>query len=206
MKKRLLILVQGAVQGVGFRPFVFRLAEFLELRGWVNNSSQGVNIEIEGNQTQLQQFLKLLETDKPPRSQIDEINVQELAVIGYQDFTIRDSQGGEKTVIVLPDLSTCGDCLADIFDPHNRRYGYAFTNCTNCGPRYSIIEALPYDRPLTTMKNFVMCEECLSEYNNPRDRRFHAQPNACPNCGPNLEFWDGNGQVLANKNQALLMT
>jgi hydrogenase maturation protein HypF len=204
--KRLSILVQGAVQGVGFRPFVFRLAESWQLKGWVNNSSQGVTIEIEGESDILQLFLIALEQDKPPRSQIDQIIVTELELIGYQSFEIRASSGGEKTVTVLPDLSTCNDCLAEIFDPQNRRYHYPFTNCTNCGPRYSIIEALPYDRPLTTMKGFQMCAVCLAEYDNPRDRRFHAQPNACPHCGPQLEYWDQKGKVFAIGEAALLAT
>ena len=206
MMKRLAIFVQGAVQGVGFRPFVFRLAESLNLFGWVNNSAQGVNIEIEGESEKLTQFLNQLEQDKPPRSLIDQITVTELAFYGYSDFTIRESVGGAKQATVLPDLSTCSDCLAEIFDPNNRRYGYPFTNCTNCGPRYSIIEGLPYDRPLTTMKQFAMCEQCLAEYHNPRDRRFHAQPNACPACGPQLAFWNRNGDVLAQQNEALLLT
>ncbi|MEB3190573.1 MAG: carbamoyltransferase HypF [Snowella sp.] len=204
--KRLAILVQGAVQGVGFRPFVFRLAESWQLKGWVNNSSQGVTIEIEGESDILQLFLIALEQDKPPRSQIDRITVTELELIGYQDFEIRASSGGEKTVTVLPDLSTCNDCLAEIFDPQNRRYHYPFTNCTNCGPRYSIIEALPYDRPLTTMKGFEMCAVCLAEYNNPRDRRFHAQPNACLDCGPQLEYWDQKGKIGSIGEAALLAT
>jgi hydrogenase maturation protein HypF len=204
--KRLSILVQGAVQGVGFRPFIFRLAESLQLTGWVNNSSQGVNIEIEGDQCQLQQFLMALEQDKPPRSQIDSVKVTELEILGYQNFAIRASSGGQKTVTVLPDLSTCSDCLAEILDPQNRRYRYPFTNCTNCGPRYSLIEALPYDRPLTTMKGFEMCEACCAEYHNPRDRRFHAQPNACPNCGPQIESWDREGTVLAKGDDALWLT
>jgi hydrogenase maturation protein HypF len=204
--KRLSILVQGAVQGVGFRPFVFRLAESRQLKGWVNNSSQGVTIEIEGESDILQLFLIALEQDKPPRSQIDRITVTELELVGYQGFEIRASSGGEKTVTVLPDLSTCNDCLAEIFNPQNRRYHYPFTNCTNCGPRYSIIEALPYDRPLTTMKSFQMCAVCLAEYHNPRDRRFHAQPNACPDCGPQLEYWDQKGKIDSLGDAALLAT
>lgn len=205
-KKRLSLKIQGAVQGVGFRPFIYRLATELELTGWVNNSASGVFIEVEGDKQTLQTFLERVETEKPPRSLIQTFETKWLDITGYNSFEIRHSIIGEKTAVVLPDLSTCSDCLQEIFDPHNRRYHYPFTNCTNCGPRYSIIEALPYDRVNTTMKGFKMCPECQKEYDNPLDRRFHAQPNACPKCGPHLELWNKQGQILATHHQALLET
>jgi len=186
---RLKLVVRGAVQGVGFRPFVFRLATGLQLTGWVNNSPQGVFIEVEGPRPALEQFLLRLETEKPPRSFIQSLEPSWLDLVGFKDFEIRKSEaGGDKTALVLPDIATCPDCLREIFDPKNRRYRYPFTNCTNCGPRFSIIESLPYDRANTSMKAFMMCPQCQAEYDNPRDRRFHAQPNACPVCGPRLEF------------------
>ena len=200
---RLKIIIQGAVQGVGFRPFIYRLARELNLKGWVNNSAAGVFIEVDGSETNLKKFLSRIDKEKPPISQINSLETTWLEPVNYTNFEIRHSSGGEKTAIVLPDLATCPDCLQEIFDPHNRRYLYPFTNCTNCGPRYTIIEELPYDRPHTTMKNFTMCESCQAEYENPLDRRFHAQPNACPVCGPRLQLWDKKGEILGNDNDAL---
>ncbi|CCQ55867.1 [NiFe] hydrogenase metallocenter assembly protein HypF [Crocosphaera watsonii WH 0005] len=200
---RLKIIIQGAVQGVGFRPFIYRLARELNLKGWVNNSAAGVFIEVEGSETNLKKFLSRIDQEKPPISQINSLETTWLEPVNYTNFEIRHSSGGEKTAIVLPDLATCPDCLQEIFDPHNRRYLYPFTNCTNCGPRYTIIEELPYDRPHTTMKNFTMCESCQAEYENPLDRRFHAQPNACPVCGPRLQLWDKKEEILGNDNDAL---
>jgi len=206
MTKRLRITIRGAVQGVGFRPFVYRLAIDMGLAGWVLNSSQGVFIEVEGSQRTLDAFLLRVEKEKPPRSFIQSLEYSFLDPVGYAAFEIHHSDGsGEKTALVLPDIATCPDCLREVFDPADRRYHYPFTNCTNCGPRFSIIEALPYDRPNTTMKSFVMCNECQAEYENPLDRRFHAQPNACPACGPHLELWDGAGKVLASHREALLI-
>lgn len=206
LKQRLCITVRGAVQGVGFRPFIYRLATELGLMGWVNNSAQGVCIQVEGCQEQLQAFLLRIELELPPRSFIQSLESRVLDVVGYTKFEIRPSSGGEKTALIMPDLATCSDCLREIFNKSDRRYGYPFTNCTNCGPRFSIIEALPYDRPNTTMKQFQMCIHCQSEYENPLNRRFHAQPNACPECGPQLELWDRNGSVLAWHHQALMQT
>ncbi|MGA2787112.1 MAG: carbamoyltransferase HypF [Verrucomicrobiota bacterium] len=189
---RLKLTVRGAVQGVGFRPFVFRLATGLGLAGWVNNSPQGVFIEAEGPRAELEKFLLRLETEKPPRSFIQSLEASWLDPAGYTAFEIRPSEtGGNKTALVLPDIATCPDCLREILDPRNRRHRYPFTNCTNCGPRFSIIESLPYDRANTSMKAFKMCPECRAEYNEPHSRRFHAQPNACPACGPHLELWEG---------------
>jgi hydrogenase maturation protein HypF len=203
-KQRLRLTILGAVQGVGFRPFVYRLAKELGLVGWVNNSAQGVFIEVEAERSQLETFLLRLERDKPPRSFIQSLESSWLDPVGYNNFAIKASVRGEKTALVLPDLATCPECLQEIFDPSNRRYRYPFTNCTNCGPRFSIIEGLPYDRSQTTMKKFVMCDRCQSEYDNPVDRRFHAQPNACPDCGPHLELWNGYGKILALHREALL--
>jgi hydrogenase maturation protein HypF len=189
-RARLKLTVRGAVQGVGFRPFVFRLATELGLAGWVNNSPQGVFIEVEGPRAELEKFLLRLETEKPQRSFIQSLEASWLDPAGYTAFEIRPSEiGGSKTALVLPDIATCPDCLREIFDPKNRRHRYPFTNCTNCGPRFSIIESLPYDRANTSMKAFTMCPECRDEYDEPHSRRFHAQPNACPVCGPQLELW-----------------
>jgi hydrogenase maturation protein HypF len=188
---RLKLAVRGAVQGVGFRPFIFRLATELELAGWVNNSPQGVFIEVEGSRRTLEKFRLRLENEKPPRSFIQSLEASWLDAVGYAGFVIRESEtGGDRTALVLPDIATCPDCLREIFDSKNRRYRYPFTNCTNCGPRFSIIESLPYDRANTSMKAFTMCPQCQAEYGDPENRRFHAQPNACPVCGPQLELWD----------------
>jgi hydrogenase maturation protein HypF len=197
---RLRVVIRGAVQGVGFRPFVFRLANELQLNGWVKNSNQGVFVEVEGTRASLETFLFRLESEKPPRSFIQSLEAAWLDPAGFAGFEIRPSEaGGEKTALVLPDIATCPECRKDIFDPANRRYYYPFTNCTHCGPRFSIIERLPYDRATTSMRSFVMCAECQAEYENPRDRRFHAQPNACPVCGPRLALWDNKGRSIADR-------
>src|SRR5579875_385621 len=201
---RLHVEVYGVVQGVGFRPFVYRLASQLGLAGWVSNSPQGAVIEVEGETDALAEFLRRLQTHKPSACLFRKLTSVFLPALGEAGFTVRgSSEEGPKTVAVLPDLATCADCLREIFDPNNRRFRYPFTNCTNCGPRYSIIEELPYDRPRTTMKRFPMCSACRAEYDNPADRRFHAQPNACPRCGPHLEFWDAAGNVRATHEEAL---
>jgi hydrogenase maturation protein HypF len=204
--QRLSLIARGAVQGVGFRPFVYRLATELGLTGWVNNTSEGVFMEVEGTRTELETFLRRLPLEKPDRAVIQGLETAWLTPVGYTIFEIRPSSGGEKTAIVLPDLATCPDCLADIFDPGNRRYRYPFTNCTHCGPRYSIIEALPYDRPNTSLKRFSMCPDCQGEYENPLDRRFHAQPNACPLCGPKISLLDPQGRLIAEREPALIAT
>ena len=199
------ITVHGAVQGVGFRPFVYRLATQLRLDGWVLNSSQGVFIEVEGRLDLLQVFLARLATEKPPLAIIQSLESSFVDLAGYQGFEIRYSDdAGPKTTLILPDIAMCADCLRELFDPSNRRYRYAFTNCTNCGPRFSIIEELPYDRPNTSMRRFKQCPECDAEYHDPLNRRFHAQPNACSACGPHLELWDKRGNVLAYQDAALL--
>lgn len=201
---RLRVTICGAVQGVGFRPFVYRLAHELELNGWVSNTAQGVFIEVEGRAQRAENFLLRLEKEKPPRAFIQSLESSFLDPLGYTTFEIRRSEeSGEKTALVLPDIATCADCLREIFDPANRRHRYPFTNCTNCGPRFTIITALPYDRPNTTMNSFAMCADCLAEYHDPGNRRFHAQPNACPHCGPQVELWDREGLPLAMKDDAI---
>ncbi len=201
---RLKLTVRGAVQGVGFRPFVFRVAAELGLNGWVSNSAGGVFIEVEGERARLELFRARLTRESPPRSLVQNVESAWLDPAGYEGFEIRRSDESEgKTTLVLPDIATCPDCLEEIFDPHNRRYRYPFTNCTHCGPRFTLIEGLPYDRVRTSMKTFRMCPECQEEYEDPRDRRFHAQPNACPRCGPQLALWDGEGRPLAHQEAAL---
>jgi hydrogenase maturation protein HypF len=202
---RIRIVIRGAVQGVGFRPFVYRLAEELKLCGWVSNSPQGVFIEVEGDRCRLDSFLLRLEKDKPPAASIRSLEYSILDPVSFRDFEIRPSLDmGSKTTLVTPDIATCRDCLTEIFDPNDRRYIYPFTNCTNCGPRYSIVESLPYDRTHTAMKYFSLCPECRREYEDPLDRRFHAQPNACPVCGPKLEAWNESGKTLSEEHDALL--
>ena len=201
---RLRLCLRGVVQGLGFRPHVYRLAIETRVSGWVCNSQAGVVIEVEGTKESLARFRRRLEEEQPPGSSIHALEAVGLEPKGCEGFQIRPSdQTGERSVVVRPDVATCEACLQEIFDPHNRRYGYPFTNCTHCGPRYSIIEALPYDRPNTSMKRFTMCPECRAEYENPADRRFHAQPNACPNCGPELELWSADGDVVMMGAEAL---
>ena len=205
-RRRLRIEVHGAVQGVGFRPFVYRLATGLGLLGWVINDTRGVFIEVEGAEPNVRLFQERLVREAPPRAVIQQVDFLWLDPAGYERFEIRHSQtSGTKTVLVLPDIATCADCLAELFDPHDRRYGYPFTNCTNCGPRFTIIEALPYDRPNTTMRHFMMCPDCQSEYEQPADRRFHAQPNACPVCGPHLALWSARGETLVEGDDAQVL-
>ena len=204
-KQRLRLVIRGAVQGVGFRPFVYRLATQLGLTGWVKNTSQGVFVEVEGPAPALSEYVRRVDEERPPRSFIASLEATYLDPVGFASFEVRPSdQSGQKTALVLPDIATCSECLGEVLDPANRRYLYPFTNCTNCGPRFSIIAGLPYDRRNTTMRRFTMCPECQAEYDDPADRRFHAQPNACPVCGPHLELWDGEGRLLATCHDALL--
>lgn len=203
-KQRLHIVIRGAVQGVGFRPFIYRLATGMHLPGWVVNSSQGVIIEVEGKKPHLDEFLLRIEREKPPHSFIQSLEPSLLDPAGLTEFEIRVSDDrGTPITIVMADIATCPECLHEISDPENRRYRYPFTNCTHCGPRYTIIESLPYDRPSTTMRHFAMCDRCRKEYDDPLDRRFHAQPNACPECGPGLELWDSGGNSIATHDEAL---
>jgi hydrogenase maturation protein HypF len=201
---RLRMHIHGLVQGVGFRPFVYRLARELALAGWVRNSPRGVSIEVEGPLQQIAAFQKRLTEERPPLSTITRCCSARVPPLGEASFVIRDSDvRGRRLALVLPDIATCAACRAELFEPSNRRYLYPFTNCTHCGPRYSIITGLPYDRANTTMRSFVMCPACRREYEDPADRRFHAQPNACPDCGPQLALWDGQGHTLATRHQAL---
>ena len=205
--KRLRLRVRGAVQGVGFRPFVYRLARELDLKGFVRNSPQGVTIEVEGPPSKLEEFRARLEAERPPRAVVQRVECEEREPRGEAAFVIETSDAaGAKTALVLPDIATCPECLQEIFDPRDRRHRYPFTNCTNCGPRFTIIERLPYDRPNTTMRAFAMCPRCREEYENPLDRRFHAQPNACPECGPHLELWAPDGTLIATHDDALKRT
>jgi hydrogenase maturation protein HypF len=192
------IHITGVVQGVGFRPFVYQLAHRHGLTGWVCNTSAGVDIEAEGVAPALEQFLMELESEAPAMARIESITSSDGQPNGYQRFEIRRSVSLEGTYqLISPDVATCDDCLSELLDPQDRRYRYPFTNCTNCGPRFTIIEDIPYDRPLTTMRDFVMCPECQAEYDDPLDRRFHAQPNACPACGPQLRLTDPQGKQVA---------
>jgi hydrogenase maturation protein HypF len=175
------------VQGVGFRPYVFRLASELGLDGWVLNDSAGVVVEVEAAPASVDRFFARLATDAPPLASVERVAAETLAPAGLHGFEIRPSPvEGEPNAAVTPDGATCDDCLRELFDPADRRYRYPFINCTNCGPRFTIVRGVPYDRPNTTMAAFEMCPACRAEYENPADRRFHAQPNACPACGPRL--------------------
>jgi hydrogenase maturation protein HypF len=203
--RRIRVAIRGAVQGVGFRPFVYRLASEMNLPGWVLNSPQGVFLEVEGSASKLESFLLRLQNEKPAPAFIQSLEFSYLDPVYHTGFEIRRSaQDGSQTALILPDIATCTQCLSEVLNPANRRYQYPFTNCTNCGPRFTIIESLPYDRPNTSMKSFEMCPDCRNEYENPRNRRFHAQPNACPVCGPKLSLWDPDGRVLAERDEALV--
>jgi len=189
--------VRGIVQGVGFRPFVYRLAHELNLAGWVNNDGAGVAIEVEGDPAQIARLARRLAADAPSRARVDSVTTRECAPCADVGFVIRESGGGRASTAIGPDSVVCDDCLAELFDPADRRYRYAFINCTHCGPRYTITRALPYDRATTSMAAFVQCPECLAEYRAPAHRRFHAEPNACPRCGPRLALVDSRGRPVA---------
>jgi hydrogenase maturation protein HypF len=190
--------VEGTVQGVGFRPFVFRLARELGLGGHVRNDTRGVVIEVEGTAPAVDRFLTRLPAEAPVLARVETIDPTEVPTRGPEDFAILESAGaGEPTALVSPDAATCPDCLAELFDPADRRFRYPFINCTTCGPRFTIVRGVPYDRPLTTMAGFEMCPRCRAEYEDPLDRRFHAQPNACHECGPSVRVADGKGALNA---------
>ncbi len=200
------LCLEGVVQGVGFRPHVYRLARACGLTGWVSNSAAGVEIEVEGPRVAINTFRHRLENELPPLANLSRVDESAAGKPhGYSSFEIHDSESsGPATARMLPDIATCDECLAEILDPDNRRYRYPFTNCTHCGPRFSILKALPYDRHNTTMAKFRMCPACQKEYETPDDRRFHAQPNACPECGPQLALTDANSEILAKRDRALL--
>lgn len=187
------IRVRGVVQGVGFRPFVYRLARANTLAGWVLNGEEGVEIYLEGSESGVSAFVRDLKTQSPPAASIAEVLIKPVTPVGVREFTIRESHRQNRpTVRVSPDLPVCDQCLKELFDPANRRYGYPYINCTNCGPRYTVVRSLPYDRPNTTMKDWPLDDYCAAEYGDPANRRFHAQPVACPSCGPqySLRFGD----------------
>ncbi|KPJ62422.1 MAG: hypothetical protein AMS15_04055 [Planctomycetes bacterium DG_23] len=191
------IQVSGIVQGVGFRPFIYRLAQERGLGGWVRNDSFGVCIEVEGEEEAIGDFVSEMREGGPPLAQITSLKEREVPLKSERKFVIERSRAlDERDILISPDVATCQDCLKEFFDPKNRRYKYPFINCTNCGPRYTIIQDIPYDRPKTTMNKFTMCEECRREYEDPTNRRFHAQPNACWKCGPRLLLLDEKGKEL----------
>jgi hydrogenase maturation protein HypF len=194
------IRIRGVVQGVGFRPFVYRLAVVHGVRGWVINGEEGVEIHAEGESEALRVFLHELEASPPPAAQVSALEARPAEPQGFGEFTIRESRGGKQpTVRISPDLPVCEACLAELFDPHDRRYLYPYINCTNCGPRYTVILGLPYDRPFTTMKNWPLDDYCSAEYRDPSNRRFHAQPVACPACGPHYELRMGEERVTGDQ-------
>ncbi len=197
-KKRLRLEIKGIVQGVGFRPFIYQLASKYFLNGFVLNDGKGVIVEIEGSQTSINDFLNDLETLAPPLSRIDTIEKESVSFVNDNDFSIINSNTTSVKTMVSPDMSLCKECRKEMNDPNNRRYKYPFINCTNCGPRYTIIKSLPYDRNNTSMQQFEMCDECKKEYNDPTSRRYHAQPISCHNCGPNLKIVNLMEQDIEN--------
>jgi hydrogenase maturation protein HypF len=196
-RRRVRARVTGTVQGVGFRPFVYRLAQEGGLAGWVLNDVDGVLLEVEGDGPEVGRFLDAVESQAPPLARVESLRGEDLAPTGDAGFEIVASEAaGEPHAPVSADAATCDDCLRELFDPQDRRHRYPFVNCTNCGPRFTIVRGVPYDRPLTTMAGFQMCERCQAEYEDPLDRRFHAQPNACPACGPAATLLDRNGEPV----------
>ena len=199
-RRRLRVAVHGVVQGVGFRPFVYACAAALGLAGCVRNDSSGAVIEVEGDSDDIDRFLLRLRDHPPPLAVIESVDVQAIPLLGGTDFAIADTSrtDGGRT-LTSPDVAMCADCAAEQRDPGDRRYRHAFVNCTNCGPRFTIIGSLPYDRSATTMAAFPMCADCEREYHDPADRRFHAQPVCCPNCGPTLTYRDRNGATSSGE-------
>lgn len=197
MKIRENIIIKGIVQGVGFRPFIHKLVQNYNLSGWVLNSNQGVEMDVEGKTEELNNFISDIKDKLPPLARIENIEVNQLPLIGYKGFSIKKSITKEENgfVLVSPDISICEDCLQELFDPRNQRFRYPFINCTNCGPRFTIIKDIPYDRGKTTMKVFEMCPQCQSEYENIEDRRYHAQPNACADCGPQVSLYQNKRKL-----------
>ncbi len=197
--------ISGIVQGVGFRPFLFQLAHRYGLSGEVLNNASGVLVVVEGEKSGIEAFVSDITACAPPLAAITDIRSEETAVKGYKRFKItRSRSGATRSTLISPDVSICSDCLAEMTDPADRRYEYPFINCTNCGPRFTIIEDIPYDRPKTSMKHFQMCRDCQREYDNPLDRRFHAQPNACPVCGPHVSLLDSQGHRMVEDGREAL--
>ena len=196
--RRVRVRVDGTVQGVGYRPFVYRLAGELGLAGWVLNDERGVLVEAEGPADDVAAFVGRLQADAPPLADVRGVEAEDVAVLddGAGFAIVASERGGAASAPVTPDSATCADCLAELADPDDRRYRYPFLNCTNCGPRFTIVQGIPYDRPATTMASFVMCDACQAEYEDPLDRRFHAQPNACPVCGPQVSLLERDGTVV----------
>ena len=193
---RLHFLIEGIVQGVGFRPFVHRQAARLGLSGWARNTAAGLELELEGPEAALADFQTILHTAPPPLAVIEEVQARPVPPTGEKGFAILPSREGAAATLISPDLAPCPACLAEMNDPHGRRYRYPFINCTDCGPRFSIIRRLPYDRPATTMAGFAMCPDCEAEYTDITSRRYHAQPNCCPVCGPRAVYLDAEGHPL----------
>jgi hydrogenase maturation protein HypF len=202
-RERIQLTIRGTVQGIGLRPFVFRLAQELSLGGWIANTTQGALLELEGTPNCLRAFQKRITTELPLSGNIQTISSTPIPDIGEQSFSIRPSQWDNQThSVISPDLATCQSCLEDINNPQSRRYRYPFTTCAQCGPRFSIVLRLPYDRLNTTMHQFVFCDDCLHEYDDPSDRRFHAETIACPSCGPQVELWNQEGNLLNQREEA----
>ena len=196
--------VNGIVQGVGFRPFIFQLAEKFNLKGEVANTSSGVSIHIEGPAENVASFEKELPEKSPPLAYIVDISSRTDDVRHLTEFAIVKSKGQTKmSTLISPDVAVCDDCLGEMLSPDDRRFRYPFINCTNCGPRYTIIDDIPYDRPKTSMRHFKMCSRCQAEYDAPTDRRFHAQPNACADCGPRVDLFDNRRQLICSREQAV---
>jgi len=191
------LLINGIVQGVGFRPFTFRLAGELQLTGFIRNRSDGVVIEIQGDEGRIEEFRSRLKADLPPLARITEVDARRIPVQPEADFRIASSTDRDRsTTLIPPDVAVCAECLRELFDEDDRRYRYPFINCTNCGPRFTIMKGIPYDRPNTSMHSFPLCTDCREEFENPQDRRFHAQPNACPSCGPKVRLVGRDGHQI----------
>ena len=192
------IEVSGIVQGVGFRPFVYRLAKGHNLTGTIRNTSAGVTIEVQGALQAVDQFLARFPEEAPSLARIVSFKASEVPTQEETEFRILHSEAGETQTLISPDVAICTDCRRELFDPEDRRYRYPFINCTNCGPRFTIVRDIPYDRARTSMAAFTMCARCQAEYDDPHNRRFHAQPNACPDCGPRVELWDTSGNNISD--------
>src|SRR5438094_5943149 len=203
MNVRRQIEVSGIVQGVGFRPYVYRLALERKLAGAISNTPSGVSIEVQGPPEQVDDFVIHLPREAPPLARITAVAIANVPCNSDRDFRIVASRRGEAVhTLISPDVAVCDDCLRELLDPRDRRYRYPFINCTNCGPRFTIVHDIPYDRPHTSMSIFHMCPACRAEYEDPLNRRFHAQPNACWDCGPRLELWDKKGTSIGDSDPA----